>query len=161
MSIFSQLMTAVKFVIVVGLLSAVLGEALPRRWFHWDRFPYGPFRWEKSGKFYEIIRIRKWKDRLPDKSRHARHTFRKQMEGHTNPENLVRFLQETCVAELVHGVLVLLSGLLYCYIPTPFGLFLSILYGLSNIPFMLIQRYNRPRLLRLLQRQRQKEQKGA
>ena len=35
---------------------------------------------------------------------------------------------------------------------------MTVLYGLSNLPFILIQRYNRPRLLRLYERMAQREQ---
>ena len=96
--------------------------------------------------------IRRWKDRLPDKSKHTKKTFTKQMKGHNNPDSLIRFLQETCVAEFVHWCLLLLSFPLYSYVPTPFGAAVTILYALSNLPFIFIQRYNRPRLLRLLNR---------
>ena len=99
-----QLITAIKYIALIGILAHVLGEALPRKWFLWDRFPYRTF------------------------------------------------LQETCVAEFVHWCLLLLSFPLYSYVPTPFGAAVTILYALSNLPFIFIQRYNRPRLLRLLNR---------
>ena len=40
---------------------------------------------------------------------------------------------------------------------TAWGLIASILYALGNLPFVLIQRYNRPRFRMLLERQRQIE----
>lgn len=40
MTFLDQLMTAIKYIALIGILSHVIGEALPRRWFHWDRFPY-------------------------------------------------------------------------------------------------------------------------
>lgn len=152
MSFLNQLITAIKYVALIGILAHVLGEALPRRWFHWDRFPYRTFSWEREGRIYEAIGIRRWKDHLPDKSKHTKKTFTKQMKGHDSIDGLVRFLQETCVAECVHWCLLLLSFPLYSYVPTVFGAAVTALYALSNLPFILIQRYNRPRLLRLLNR---------
>ena len=152
MSFFDQLMTAIKYMALIGILAHVIGEALPRRWFHWERFPYRAFAWEREGRFYESLGIRKWKDHLPDKSKHTKKTFTKQMKGHDNTDSLVRFLQETCVAECVHWCLVVFSFPLYGYVPTPFGAAVSTLYALSNIPFIIIQRYNRPRLLRVSNR---------
>lgn len=152
MSFLNQLITAIKYVALIGILAHVLGEALPRRWFHWDRFPYRAFSWEREGRIYEAIGIRRWKDHLPDKSKHTKKTFTKQMKGHDSIDGLVRFLQETCVAECVHWCLLLVSFPLYSYVPTVFGAAVTALYALSNLPFILIQRYNRPRLLRLLNR---------
>ena len=147
-----QLITVIKYIALIGILAHVLGEALPRKWFHWDRFPYRAFPWEAGGRIYETMGIRRWKDRLPDKSKHTKKTFTKQIKGHDNPDGLIRFLQETCVAEFVHWCLLLLSFPLYSYVPTPFGAAVTVLYALSNVPFICIQRYNRPRLLRLLNR---------
>lgn len=152
MSFLNQLITAIKYVALIGILAHVLGEALPRRWFHWDRFPYRAFSWEREGRIYEAIGIRRWKDHLPDKSKHTKKTFTKQMKGHDSIDGLVRFLQETCVAECVHWCLLLLSFPLFSYVPTVFGAAVTALYALSNLPFIMIQRYNRPRLLRLLNR---------
>ena len=92
MSFFDQLMTAIKYMALIGILAHVIGEALPRRWFHWERFPYRAFAWEREGRFYESLGIRKWKDHLPDKSKHTKKTFTKQMKGHDNTDSLVRFL---------------------------------------------------------------------
>lgn len=154
MDFWQQFMIVLRYIVVWGILSHVLGEALPRRWFHWDRFPYRAFSWEEEGRFYERLGIRKWKGLLPDKSKHTKKTFTKTMVGHTDPAQLTRFLQETCVAELVHWCLMLLAVYMYFHVPTVFGAIVSALYGLSNVPFIMIQRYNRPRLRRLLSRSR-------
>ena len=77
MDFWQQLMIVLRYIVVWGILSHVLGEALPRRWFHWDRFPYRAFSWEEEGRFYERLGIRKWKDLLPDKSKHTKKTLPK------------------------------------------------------------------------------------
>lgn len=152
MTILDQILTIIKYIAVVGILAHVVGEALPRRWFHWDRFPYRAWVWEREGNAYEALGIRRWKDRLPDKSKHTKRTFTKQMRGHQGGDGLLRFVQETCVAECIHWILIFLSLPLYMFVPTPLGLVVTVLYALSNLPFILIQRYNRPRLLRILRR---------
>ena len=48
MSFFDQLMTAIKYMALIGILAHVIGEALPRRWFHWERFPYRAFAFENG-----------------------------------------------------------------------------------------------------------------
>ena len=39
MSFLNQLTTVIKYIALIGILAHILGEALPRKWFHWDRFP--------------------------------------------------------------------------------------------------------------------------
>ena len=70
-------------------------------------------------------------------------------------------IRETCIAELVHLALCF-SGL-YCLKlwPGAGGIAVVLIYTLLlNLPFILIQRYNRPRLIRLHQKylHKQKEE---
>ena len=53
MSFLNQLTTIIKYIALIGILAHILGEALPRKWFHWDRFPYRTFSWEREGRVYE------------------------------------------------------------------------------------------------------------
>lgn len=64
MTFLNQLTTIIKYIALIGILAHILGEALPRKWFHWDRFPYRTFSWEREGRVYEAMGIRPWKDRL-------------------------------------------------------------------------------------------------
>lgn len=65
---------------------------------------------------------------------------------------------ETCVAEITHGLLCV-AGLGCIWICPGWGGVAAALIDivLLNLPFILIQRYNRPRLLHLQQKLREKE----
>lgn len=143
---------SILYIALVGLAAHWIGEALPRAWFHFDRPPYRACRWERDGAVYQRIRIQRWKDALPDKSRHARGVFKKQIRQTPTAATIERFLQETCVAECVHWALMLFSPGLMLFLPGAAGAVAAVLYALSNLPFILIQRYNRPRLARLYRR---------
>ena len=146
------ILMSILYIALVGLTAHVVGEALPRAWFHFDRAPYRAFRWERDGAIYQRLNIQRWKDALPDKSRHARGVFKKEIRQTPTAATIERFLQETCVAECIHWVLMLFSPGLLLFLPGTSGIVATALYALSNIPFILIQRYNRPRLLRLYRR---------
>ena len=97
--------------------------------------------------FYNRIRIKHWKKRLPT---YAPETF--SLKLHT-PEEIV---QAMCVAELVHEIILPFS-FLPLLMAIPFGDFpvffiTSILSCGVDIPFILIQRYNRPRMIKLIQK---------
>ena len=90
------------FVLVVGILSHYVGEALPRAWFHPDRFPFRAFAWEREGKIYDKLRIRDWKDQLPDMSRVMKDMIPKRVGTCPTAEKVMILVRETCVAELIH-----------------------------------------------------------
>ena len=142
----------------IGALSFMCGEALPRKNFDYHDFPFCSFRWENNGKFYLKFGIDRWKDNMPDMSQYIQKAFRKKMPvNRLNSELTYRLIIETCVAELVHWLLVFLGPVYLVLMPDIWwgiaGVVLSIA---GNLPFIIIQRYNRPRLIRVLERQKQR-----
>ena len=71
---------------------------------------------------------------------------------HRDPEYLRRFLSETCRAELSHWIAVVIGLNFFIWNPWYVGL-IMLVYGLAtNLPFILVQRYNRLRLRAVLAR---------
>ena len=138
---------------VVGALAFLGGELLPRKNFDYTTFPYRPYHWERNGEIYEKLHIRAWKDRVPDMSRQVKTMFAKKLVNPRDPEYTRRLILETCVAELVHRVLFLLSPIFAQYMTGVYADLAMLVYALGNLPFILIQRYNRPRLVRLMEKQ--------
>ena len=108
-----------------------------------------------EAKLYEKLRVRKWKGKMPtyepDLFDPGKHTWDK-------------IAQAMCQAELVHETAAVLS-FLPLFAAIPFGAFpafliTSILGATADLAFAAMQRYNRPRVVRLAQRQKlKKEQK--
>lgn len=164
MTVITETLRFVVPVAVIGILAHAIGEALPRRWFDASRFPYRAYAFERNGRFYEALGIRKWKNVLPDKSRIAPGTYRKAIRGSAQQHSaahMERLLQETCVAECVHWALLVISPILLFTMESPAAYVMTPLYGLSNLPYIMIQRYNRPRLAVLSARMQRKAQEAA
>ena len=156
-----QMLISVIVISAVGILAHFVGEALPRRLFDPEKFPYRAYPWEKNGRIYEKLGVRKWKDYMPDKSRWVKSSFEKTLCNQSDPESLRHLLQETCVAECIHWILFFLSPLILVFTRGTAAYIITALYALSNFPLIVIQRYNRPRLRRLLQRRLRAAQKEA
>ena len=60
-------------------------------------------------------------------------------------------MQETCSAEFVHWVLILLSPV-FAVLMDELGVLSMILYIIGNLVSIIIQRYNRPRVQKIIQR---------
>ena len=86
---------------IAGIIMRYIGNLYDRKWFQWDKFPFRPFSWEKSGKLYRKLRVKKWKDRVPDASKRHKDMYEKKVNIRPDKENLRRLIQETCVAEIV------------------------------------------------------------
>ena len=134
------------YIAAIGLASHLIGPLLPKSWFCADRFPFRSFSWEHGGSIYLKLRIRAWKDRVPDMSKITRRLYRKEVDLRPNAENLTRLIQETCLAESVHAVLIVLSLAVTRIWRGVWGWLIWFLCILGNLPFMIIQRFNRPRL---------------
>lgn len=117
-----------------------------------DSFSFRSFGFERNGEIYEKLGIKHWKDKLLDMSKIMPFAMpEKKVEfGYTSKE-IKTLINETCIAELIHVVLIITG--LYCLklwhgIGGVIVYVLYIIFG--NLPYILIQRYNRPKLKRLL-----------
>ena len=153
------LILSIAYIALAGIAAHFIGEALPRKPLDPRRFPFAPWPWEKSGKLYRALKVQSWKNRLPDMSRVAPDMVKKQVSLTGSSDEAARVAVETCVAEAVHWVLMLLSFIIYLLCPQPLGAALAVLYGLSHVPFIIIQRYNRPTLVVLAERLKQREER--
>lgn len=163
---FVQFFQFLLIVVIVGSISFVIGELLPRENFDYNAFPFRTYKWEKNGAVYQKIYIQKWKDHVPDMSKYVKTMFAKKIVSVRDPKYTHMLILETCVAEFTHYILILCSPIFTHYLEGAAGYIAMIAYALGNLPFVLIQRFNRPRLIALMEKQlaaqaRAKEKKEA
>lgn len=114
-------------------------QPMKYRWFQQKDF---------EPKLYRRLRVRQWKDRMPT---YAPSSF-------SLRENTLRQVVEACcVAEAVHEVIILFSflplGFSRLWGAFPVFLITSLLSAGFDCCFVIMQRYNRPRLVRILVKQ--------
>ncbi len=151
------LLQGVLYLLALSLLAHPIGQALPRRWFSGEKWPYAPAPFEKEGRFWRKLGVHRWKDKVPDMSRLLGDMVKKKLApgGKTDYALLV---QETCVAECVHFFLGLLSLGAFAFCRSGWMVCIVAVYILlGNLPFQIIQRYNRPRLMRLMGKARKNQ----
>ena len=154
-----SLLYAALYVAALGILSHFVGQALPRAHFDPQKFPYRSADWENGGKVYEKLGIKHWKDRLPDMSKIMPDMVKKKMSA-VKSQGMDVLIAETCVAECVHWWLMLLSLGIFFFWRGAWAVVFWLVYNLlGNLPFIIIQRYNRPRLVLLEQRRKRRAAK--
>ena len=132
-----------------GLLVFILGRVFPRKWINPDFFWFRSWKWEKDGKAYEKIAIKKWKTKWPDFSNIITKIFpnimpKKRLDKSAT-QKLPTLIKECCVAETTHEICFILGFIPVAIWPGVASAVLSVLWALTHIPPIIIQRYNRPR----------------
>ncbi|MBQ8814125.1 MAG: glycosyl-4,4'-diaponeurosporenoate acyltransferase [Lachnospiraceae bacterium] len=149
-----ELLRCIGYLAVTGILSFIIGRLLPKKWFDWEAAFFQCRQSENGGRIYERYHIRKWKDIVPDMNKilPALMPGRAPKALHSSREEVEGLLQETCVAEVIHLALAV-AGLWCVHIWPEFpGLVLALLNVVGNLPFIMIQRYNRPRFCKIYRR---------
>ncbi|KMJ59345.1 hypothetical protein AB685_00170 [Bacillus sp. LL01] len=138
---------------IIQLGAAYLALKIPRGWLSKESRWFSEKRGEKS--FYIFLGIKKWKDRLPEAGALFRGGFSKKRIESKSKEYLKLFVVETRRGELTH-VLAMLPGVFFFIWNPPHVGLIMVFYGIAaNLPFALLQRYNRHRLLKVLSKQKQ------
>lgn len=146
------------YYVILGVLSYPAGR-LARPFLRADRFPFRVRPWE--AKLYRALRVHDWQDKVPDMSRLLPKLIPPKRLTADYRARLPRMIKETCVAEFVHALLSLAGLYTLRLWRGAGGRILAALYILvGNLPFIMIQRYNRPRLQRLCDRQRQRTERS-
>lgn len=126
-----------------------LDMILPQQWFDPNKPYYHSWSWEQNGAFYQRhFHIRTWKDKLP--SVNSLDHFSKKNLGQLSPNYLRQFIFQTCRGESHHVRSILTTAVFLMWNPTGLFLLIFLLSTLGNLPFIFIQRYNRPRLRAIL-----------
>jgi len=152
----SFLTVALSFVVwaVVPLLFALVCLRLPERWFEPGRFLWRAHAWEREGRIYEnLFHVRRWKHLLPDGGGvWKKRGYRKRNLTDYSEENLRRFLLESARGELTHWLGITPFWLFGLFAPG-YVVWIMLAYALAvNLPCIVAQRYNRPRVFMLLRR---------
>ena len=147
------------YLCILGIASHIIGEAVPRNRVEPYKSPFACWEWEKNGRVYEQLNIRAWKDKLPDMSRVMKKMVPKRLTSGVSEESVERLIEETCIAEATHFMLILMSVICINIWPGRGGVIITLLFSIGNVPFIIVQRYNRPKLKKLLERMRKRKVK--
>ena len=139
-----------------GLLVFILGRVFPRKGINPDFFYFKAWKWENEGKIYEKIGIKKWKTKWPDFSNIITKIFpnimpKKRIDMGLK-EKLPILIKECCVAEGTHTICFVLGFIPLAIWPGVASAVLGVLWALTHVPPIIIQRYNRPRFKETLKR---------
>jgi glycosyl-4,4'-diaponeurosporenoate acyltransferase len=128
-----------------------LGHRLPLKLLETDTCLTRPRIWGENRHGYDrVLRIKHWKDRLPEAGDFFPGGFRKSSVSGGDRAVMSRFLAETRRAEYVHLAIWPFWLVTMLWTPGP-GVLVNLVVGTAfNLPCVWVQRYNRLRLQHLL-----------
>jgi glycosyl-4,4'-diaponeurosporenoate acyltransferase len=131
-----------------------LAHRTPLRRLQRDVGPLRLTRWEREVRVFERLRIRRWKDKLPEAGALFAGGMSKRSLPGVDAGGLERFAAETRRAEWAHWWALGAVPLFALFNP-PVAAAAMVVYAVAaNGPCILVQRYNRARLRRALARSR-------
>ena len=144
--------------VLIGLLDIIL-HLLPKRLFHYEKRFFVTSK--KEIALYNKIGVKKWKSLVPELG--ASGGFSKRNLQSVDEKYLERFIWETCFGEVLHlcsailGFFVIFCfDLRYFYISLP----IAVINFVLNLLPCFIQRYNRHKLVVVLQFAKRRNQSG-
>ncbi len=137
---------------VLQTAAALFCLKLPDSVFAPDSCFFCAHRFENNGLIYErLLKVSRWKHLLPDGGMvWKKRGFRKKRLESLSNGNLNRFLIESARGEMSHWLAIFPFWVFWFFTPPNVPLMMLAYALLINMPCIIVQRYNRPRVIRLL-----------
>lgn len=137
-------------IIVINGITAALCRALPQKCADPKTRCYRVSAREM--RFYGQIRIRRWKDSIPELG-HLTGIRKNKLARPDDKEYILRFITECCYGQLCHGFSIITVIPLLLFVPcVAVSIYAFMLNGILNFLPIAVLRYNSHKLLKIVQR---------
>lgn len=135
---------------LMQVTAALLCRRIPISKLNYNSFIFKSKKWEKEGRIYKkLFNVHKWKKFLPDGDSIVKGGFPKKSLKSADAEYIGNFIAESARAELSH-IIAIFPFWVFGFFAPPIVIPLMLIYALLvNMPCIIAQRYNRPRLIKL------------
>ncbi len=142
--------------------AALLSLKIPAKYLDPDSFYFRSHPWEQGGAVYDkVFLVKRWKKFLPDGGAALGGGYAKKNLSDFSTDNLNQFLVESCRAEITH-IIAIFPFWVFGLFASPQVVAIMLIYALAaNIPCVLVQRYNRPRIGKLVKIQMRRDKRQA
>lgn len=108
--------------------------------------------WEKRGEFYQrVFRVKLWKKLLPELGDIVKSVFPKKRIKEYTREYLNKYIFESCKSEMTHWCIIFSTLLFFLWSEFEPAMMIVLLAIILNLPYIIIQRYNRPRIMGMVE----------
>ncbi len=137
--------------LIIHLGVSYLCSLIPISYFEKDMWWYKTRSWERDGMFYQKpLRIKVWRKVIPDGGSMFKGGFPKKNLECGDAGYLKTFLNETKRAELTHWLAIVPVPVFFLWNIWWVGLIMIGYALIANLPCIMLQRFNRARIIRVL-----------
>lgn len=133
---------------LIDALCAFMIRQIPERKINEKSNFFKVRKWEK--KMFSFLKVKKWKDNIPELGGMLKFFDKSFVQDKVDSKYMMKFIKETCYAEIMHVVSLFFAPLVLIILPRNFLLTIvlpvMIVNILLQIPPVLVQRINRPKL---------------
>lgn len=141
----------IMFFLFLSVLITYISNKVPEAVYYYKGWLFKEREWEKGGQFYQDkLKVKNWKKHMPELGDFVKSVFPKKYIREYSKEYLLVYLTESCKAELTHWAIILSTLIMGLWNDFNMTLLMLIIAFSLNIPFVIIQRFNRPRILRIM-----------
>lgn len=124
---------------------------IPLKWLNPDSKFFQTHKWEREGRIYQkLFHVRSWKHLIPNGSGLYKDGFSLKNLTTSDPKYLIRWLKETIRSEICHWLMVVPGFLFFLWNDVILGWVMVAYAFLNNLPVIFVQRFNRPRIRKLI-----------
>ena len=139
-----NLLTFFFFSVIITYLS----NKMPNRFYSSDSWLLRQREWEKRGIFYQrVFRVKLWKKLMPELGDIVKSVFPKKRIKEYTREYLKKYIFESCKSEVTHWCIIFSTLLFFLWNEFKPAMMMVLLAIILNLPYIIIQRYNRPRIM--------------
>ncbi|MDI6619617.1 MAG: hypothetical protein QME45_13335 [Clostridiales bacterium] len=137
--------------LLLSIIISFICAKIPRKIFSYKRWIFRERKWEKSGAVYQkIFRVRAWKRVLPELSDFIKSIMPKKYIKEFSSAYLSKYIMESCRAEFTHWNIIISSFVFSLWCDLERSMMMVTIAVVLNMPYIIIQRYNRPRVIRFM-----------
>jgi len=133
---------------LIDALCAFMIRQIPERKINEKSNFFKVRKWEK--KVFSFLKVKKWKDNIPELGGMLKFFDKSSVKENVDSKYMMKFIKETCYAEIMHIVSLFFAPLVIIILPRNFLLTIVLPVMIVNIflqiPPILVQRLNRPKL---------------
>jgi glycosyl-4,4'-diaponeurosporenoate acyltransferase len=137
--------------VVLHFSIGYLSTKIPYNWLNPNLRFFQSYSWEKDGKIYErLFHVRSWKHLIPDGSKMYQGAFSIKHLPTDDVAYLTHWLKESIRSEICHWMMIF-PGFFFFLWNDIMGGWLMVAYAfLNNLVPIILQRFNRPRMRKLI-----------
>ncbi len=137
---------------LLHLAAGVICRKIPNGRYKSGRGLYKVCSWESRAFYDRYFHVASWKKYLPDGAAILGNGFHKKHLAGKDPAYLELFLVESCRAELTHWLAIAPFWIFGLWAPARVIFWMLLYAGFVNLPCIMVQRYNRPRIAALIEK---------